>query len=76
MLKINNIKAYKQDKELEIVTKTNRLIFRSPNHGGHPTKLSLKVIHPKVSQFSSKRILHQGTNTLTSSESPHLHQIQ
>ena len=39
------IKACKQHKDLEIVTKTNKLISMSPKHGGVPTKHSLKVMH-------------------------------
>ena len=73
MLKITNMKACKLNEELEIVTKTKRHISISPNHGGPPTKLSLKVMHPKVSSFSSERIHLKAPTTLTSCESPHLH---
>ena len=49
-MKTNNAKLsilmHKQNKELEIVTKTNELISRSPNHGGLSTKHPLKVMHP------------------------------
>jgi len=49
-IKTNNAKIsilmYKQNKELEIVTKTNESISRSPNYGGPPTKHHLKVMHP------------------------------
>ena len=38
MLKIINENACKHKEGIEIVTKTNRLTSRSPNHGGPPTK--------------------------------------
>jgi len=38
MLKSTIIKYVKINKELEIVTKINEPISRSPNHGGPPTK--------------------------------------
>ena len=49
-MKTNNTKIliiHKQNKELEIVTKTNEPISRSPNHCGPSTKHPLKVMHLK-----------------------------
>ena len=50
-------------------------ISLSPNQGGPPTKLLLKVMHPKFVTFKLRTHPPEGTITLTSSESPHLHQI-
>ena len=64
------------NKELDIVTKTNRanlqvskiMVVLPPNflEGDASNVVSIKL----------KRIHHQGTKTLTSNESPRLHQIQ
>ena len=76
MLKINNMKACKVNGSQRQLSKPLGQISRSPKHDGPSTKLSLKVMHPKLSPFSSERTHHQGTNTLTSSEIPHLYQLQ
>ena len=51
-MKTNNAKIsilmYKQNKELEIITKTIELISKFPNHGGPSTKHLLKVMHSKI----------------------------
>ena len=58
VLRINNMKACKLNGSQRQLPKPIGQLFRSPNHGGPPTKLSLKVVHPKLSPFSSERIHH------------------
>ena len=69
------VKACKLNESLEIVIKPYALFSKSPKHGGLPTKLPWRwcnnLVYPSCSC-----IYHQGTITLTSCESPHLHQTR
>ena len=63
--------------ELEIVTKPMRATLQiSKTMVVLSTKLPLKVMHPNSPLLKFGTHPLQGTITLTSCESPHLHQIQ
>ena len=68
------VKACKLNRSLEIVTKPYELFSKSPNMVVFPPNFldsGASNVCP-----SSPCIHHQGTNPLTSYESPHLHQTQ